>query len=83
MRLPLLSPQNNKIAAEMTPKPKHTHGGAGRNQGRKPGPNGPATARLSIKCRPAELAAWTLAAKAEKMSRSAWVKVQLSTPHGS
>jgi len=60
----------------------NTHGGPGRNQGRKVGPSGPASARLNIKCTPAELEAWTAAAKAEGMSRSKWVKVKLSTPHG-
>ena len=58
---------------------RNAHGGKRQNAGRKPGPNGPATARLNIKCTPVELAAWTRAAKAEKLSRSAWVRRKLNT----
>jgi len=60
------------------PKQSNTHGGKRQNAGRKPGPNGPASARLNIKCTPAEMAAWTEAAKAKKMTRSEWVKILLN-----
>jgi hypothetical protein len=56
----------------------NTHGGPGRNQGRKAGPSGPASARLNIKCRPDELSAWSAAAKAEGVTRSEWVKTCLN-----
>jgi hypothetical protein len=58
--------------------PKKRHGGPGRNQGRKAGPNGPASARLNIKCRPDDLAAWKKQAELSLMSLSALVKIRMN-----
>jgi hypothetical protein len=58
----------------------NTHGGPGRNQGRKVGPSGPASARLNIKCRPAELAAWKVGAHASGLNLSEWSRIKLSAP---
>ena len=54
---------------------KPTRGGKRQGAGRKPAPEGPATARLNIKCRPDELAAWKAAAR---VGLSQWVRDTLN-----
>jgi len=53
-------------------------GGPRLGSGPKVGPDGPADARLNIKCTKAELARYTETAKATNVSRSAWVKRTLN-----
>ncbi len=52
-------------------------GGPGRGQGRHVGPNGPASARLNIKCTEADLARWKGAAKRKKRVFSEFARTAL------
>jgi len=62
----------------MTPKPKQKHGGAGRNQGRKPGPSGKLDKRLNIKVTAYEVESYTDTAIEAGLSRSEWVRKTLN-----
>jgi len=69
---------HHKHRHQMTARKSNPLPRSQRGQGRKPGPNGPADARLSIKCTKAEMASYTAAAKSQKISRSAWIKKTLN-----
>jgi len=59
-------------------KPTNTHGGPNRNQGRKSGPNGKRTAKIVVKCLPAEKEAWEKQAELSGMWLSELVRMRMN-----